>query len=204
MEGLPDMVIFQLTLQASQEFLTTLKTIHRAVGINKPNFPPNIRTAPSGNWRPSFNENNAFAQPKMDVATTLLIVSCYVQLVELFENLLNMFEMFLRFTLGETLVNEGLTFAEVDIPDFTTQVVMFAELIKHVLMQINVVIGVPGVRRMNTVWYGLLIDPKGQELLMRELGANGQQEWSERPKKLVTGIDRLKALLEEASMLTQF
>ncbi|KAK0388017.1 hypothetical protein NLU13_4261 [Sarocladium strictum] len=203
-EGLPDLVIFQLTIQCSQEFLTTLKTIHRAVGINKPAFPPNIRTSPSGNWRPSFNdENNAFAQPKLDLATTFLIVSCFVQLVELCENLLNMFEMFMRYTLGETLRNDGMTFADVTIPDFTTQVSMFAEMVRHVLLQINVVIGVPGTRRLNTVWYGLLTDPKGQEILRRELGSS-MQEWSERPKKLITGIDRLKALIEEASMLAQF
>lgn len=103
----------------------------------------------------------------------LLIVLCYVQLVELFENLLNMFEMFFCFIFGEILVNEGLIFVEVDIFDFIIQVVMFVELIKYVLMQINVVIGVLGVRWMNIVWYGLLIDFKGQELLMRELGVNG-------------------------------
>ncbi|KAL2205727.1 hypothetical protein CC79DRAFT_1369183 [Sarocladium strictum] len=205
MEGLPDMVIFQLTIQASQEFLTTLKTIHRSVGMNKPNFPPGIRTVPSGNWRSSFaSEPSAYSQPKLDIATTLLIVSCFVQLIEVFESLLNMFELFARFTMGETLVNEGLVFADVQIPDFTTQIVMFAEMVRHVLTQINVVIGVPGTRRLNTIWVGLLTDPKGQEILKRELGGNAYQDWSERPKKLITGIDRLKGVVEEAAMLAQF
>jgi hypothetical protein len=140
----------------------------------------------------------------LDIATTLLIVSCFVQLIEVFESLLNMFELFARFTMGETLVNEGLVFADVQIPDFTTQVVMFSEMVRHVLTQINVVIGVPGTRRLNTIWVGLLTDPKGQEILKRELGGNNQQDWSERPKRLITGIDRLKGVVEEAAMLAQF
>jgi hypothetical protein len=115
-----------------------------------------------------------------------------------------MFELFARFTMGETLVNEGLVFADVQIPDFTTQIVMFAEMVRHVLTQINVVIGVPGTRRLNTIWVGLLTDPKGQEILKRELGGNAYQDWSERPKKLITGIDRLKGVVEEAAMLAQF
>lgn len=205
MEGLPDMAIFQVAIQALQDYLTTIKTIHRQVGLNKPNIPPGTRSEVSGNWHSAFGaEHHTYKQPKLDVATTFLIVSCFVQLIKICENLLNMFEVFLRFTIGETLINEMLTFAGVVITDFTTQVSMFAEMVRHILLQINVILGIPGSSRLTTVWTGLLADTKDQELLKRELTTNAHPDWSERPRKVLAGIDRLKSTLEEVSMLTQF
>ena len=145
-----------------------------------------------------------YLQPSLDVPTTLLIVSCFVQLIGACETMLHMFDTFLKLTMGETLGNDGLAFAGVIVPEFTSQVIMFSQMVRLMLLQIYAVLGIPRNGRPRTVWAGLLSTERDRELLGKELGMSSQQEWSERPLKLVAGIDKLRVTLDEASMLSQF
>ena len=204
MEGLPDMAIYQITIQCLQEYLATLKTIHRSGG-SRPYMGSGTRHENLSHWAGARGAAAiTYLQPSLDVPTTLLIVSCFVQLIGACETMLHMFDTFLKLTMGETLGNDGLAFAGVIVPEFTSQVIMFSQMVRLMLLQIYAVLGIPRNGRPRTVWAGLLSTERDRELLGKELGMSSQQEWSERPLKLVAGIDKLRVTLDEASMLSQF
>ncbi|KAH8178392.1 fungal zn(2)-Cys(6) binuclear cluster domain-containing protein [Sarocladium implicatum] len=204
MDGLPDMAIYQITIESLQEYLTTLKTIHRSGG-SRPYMGSVTRPEPIAQWAGGRGAAPiTYLQPSLDIPTTLLIVSCFVQIIGACESMLHMFDTFLKLTMGETLGNDGIAFAGVIVPEFTSQVIMFSQMVRLLLLQIYAVLGIPRHGRPRTVWAGLLSNERDRELLGKELGASSHQEWSDRPLKLVAGIEKLRNTLDEASMLSQF
>lgn len=196
---LPDLDVYQGTMKVTQDFLRILKSIHRQLWVRAK---VNSQMSPAS---AADREDGGQTQSPLDRATTVLIVSCYVQLIQLYEVMVKEFDVFCTLTKGSTMATDPLDFAGTPIVDFSSQAIIFTELSNHLLRQINLVVGMPGAWSGKTPWTGLLTGKSDQELLQRELnGPRGAADWSIRPKKMMEDIQSFRMLMEECSMLTQY
>jgi hypothetical protein len=153
----------------------------------------------------SENENGVSpSAPKIDSSSAFLVVSCFVMLIKSLESLFAMTHARLN-DLSDGPIRSGLAMPEmmfIDIPivEFSSQSLLFAEGVLHLLSQINVVLGFPSRWSGRSIWTGLLSTQRYRDLLNKELGyVDGL--WSTRPFRLTETIIMTKDLLQELAMM---
>ena len=188
----------KVLLETAQEFLKAIRAIHQKVGIH---------------LRPSTSED-PFADPspsvelqKVDSPTAFLVISCFSQVLKILELVYVIITT--RFY-QPSVLNPGppqyvipstISFADVNIPDFTTQMSVFSEMSRHLLVQMMLVLGLPGTRWPGgTAWNGLLQDDKYRNMLNDELGCASDGLWTRRPANVLAMMNTAREMILVQSM----
>lgn len=129
-----------------------------------------------------------------------LIISCYVQLIQHLEFILNMNLNTIRETHRDLMDAAPMSFADVPLLEPSTQFVLFSELLRHVVTQINLLIGFPSPWSSKSAWMGLMTSQRYKDMLNSELGAV-EDGWTTRPNKLLDLNRITKGMLEELTMM---
>lgn len=221
-KGCPGMTCVKVILRAAQEYLSTIKALHKMVGTKvtpspEPPEPALSPRPPPPNFDHLFPSlaKSVCPEPCLDSSPTLqktpeppildshvafLVVSCFAQLIRPLELIFTLITD--RMSIGSVPdpLPGDMSFADVAIVEFTTQVLVFVEIVRHVLGQIQLVLGLPSTWSDKSMWTGLLSPPKYQYMLNKELGAV-EGQWSARPARLMNLVDVAKDLLLEYSMV---
>lgn len=188
----------QTTLRAIQEYAITVKAPHRKHGIH--HRPTNDPSTPQDQNSSSMTYQDVNDPPWiLDSPTALLVISCFSQMISFLEFVLSVFNTRLSdFTAPEPSAGR-ISLADVPLLEFSSQLLIYAELINHLLKQIMLVLGLPVSWPGKSTWIGLLTTQRYRELLNAELGSV-EGMWSARPAKVLGMIDALKGILLMQSM----
>lgn len=93
-----------------------------------------------------------------------------------------------------------MSFADVPLLEPSTQFVLFSELLRHVVTQINLLIGFPSPWSSKSAWTGLVTSQRYKDMLNSELGAV-EDGWTTRPNKLLDLNRITRGMLEELTMM---
>jgi hypothetical protein len=211
-------------LSTAQEFVRILRALHRRIGTlpltmkGPPQQPHGVRSgwtwssmltyldtsSEDGSDSHDGKSAQVASARTLDSPTAFLVISCFVMLIKCVENLFAMTHARLN-DLSDGPIRTDLAFSEmmfVDIPiiELSTQGILFAEGLLHLLSQINVLIGFPSRWSGRSIWTGLLSAPKYRDLLNKELGYV-EGLWSTRPFRLTETIIMTKDLLQELAMM---
>lgn len=183
-EGPGGMKSVQSILRSSQEYLSTIRQLHRKLGV-KARGDVVLAGTP---------------QVILESPTAFLVISCFSQIIKSLELLFTLFNTNLV-SHNSIPVNGGdVAFGDVPVMDFATQASLFTEFVRHVLGQILLVLGIPSERwAHNTIWTGLLAGDRYRETLNYELGSVVGL-WSVKPSRVLQMVDLCKELLLEYSM----
>lgn len=207
----------QMVMKSAQEFLVVIKALHRQLGTRTATH--RGRTArsdltalaidpalsgtmsPSSTGSPPGASNTAPSLPPVfDSPTMFLVISCYVQLVKHFEFILKCIYDSISDTDQDLIRPAPMEYAHVPIIEASTQFILFSELVRHVLGQINLVLGLPSIWSSRSAWTGLLTPRRYRDMVNVELGAM-EGMWTARPGKLVEMTRLIKDMFVEFSMM---
>ncbi|RSL96287.1 hypothetical protein CDV31_013541 [Fusarium ambrosium] len=207
----------QLVMKSAQEFLVVIKALHRQLGTRTAThrgrtarsdltalvMDPALSgtTSPSSAGSPPGEAGTTPSLPPVfDSPTMFLVISCYVQLIKHFEFILKcIFD-------SVSDANQDLTrpapmeYAHVPLVEASTQFILFSELVRHVLSQINLVLGLPSIWSNRSAWTGLLTCQRYKDMVNVELGAM-EGMWTARPGKLIEMTRLIKEMFVEFSMM---
>ncbi|KAF4471820.1 hypothetical protein FALBO_1257 [Fusarium albosuccineum] len=206
----------QVAIKSAQEFLIVIKALHRQLGtrtvssqgrssqsnamalildpcLSGAASPSSAGTPPGGIQAPP--------PPVFDSPTMFLIISCYVQLIKHIELVVkSIYEAFNDTAQDLPGPAPMMHFADVPLIEASPQFVLFSELVRHILSQINLVLGLPSPWSGRSAWTGLLTSQRYRDMVNVELGAM-EGMWTTRPAKLLE-INRVtKEMLIEFSMM---
>ncbi|KAH8908189.1 hypothetical protein BR93DRAFT_968023 [Coniochaeta sp. PMI_546] len=188
---------FRVIMQSAQEYLATIKALHRVIGT---------RSCPAGTSSKyslpvSPDPDHLHQQPTRTLNSPIayLVVSCFVQLIRPLEVCVSIMHARIADTSSEPRPAQNMAFAGVTLLDFSTQALLAIELVQHVLSQIQLVLGLPSPRSSKSGWSGLLTPTKYREMLNAELGLV-EDGWTVRPAKLNEMMSTTKELLLERTM----
>ncbi|KAH7179559.1 uncharacterized protein B0J16DRAFT_374577 [Fusarium flagelliforme] len=214
----------QMVLRTAQEFLVVLKSLHRQLGTrtvscygrqpythkaikalaaDAPSSPVSpLPSLSSGAASPTSRTGSATPQlpPVFDSPTMFLIISCYVQLIQHLEFILKMNLNTIQETHRDLMDAASMSFADVPLLEPSTQFVLFSELLRHVVTQLNLLIGFPSPWSSKSAWTGLVSSQRYKDMLNSELGAV-EDGWTTRPSKLLELNRITKGMLEELTMM---
>ncbi|KAM0242304.1 hypothetical protein ACHAPO_000716 [Fusarium lateritium] len=194
----------QMALRTAQDFLVVLKTLHRQLGMrsvscygrqpytNKmimaltADTPTSSASSPpslsSGGTTPTSESYAPRLPPVFDSPTMFLIISCYVQLIKHLEFVLKLIFNSISDPQRDLIDSAPMAFAEVPLIEPSTQFVLFSELLRHVMSQINLLVGFPSPWSSKTAWTGLMTCQRYKDMLNSELGVV-EDGWTTRPRK---------------------
>lgn len=208
----------QLVLKVAQEFLVVLKSLHRQLGTRtvscKGRKPHTNRmvwaltadtvsesTSPSSEGTtPTSGSTTPQPPPVFDSPTMFLVISCYVQLIKHLEFVFKITFNSLSDPNQDLLESAPMAFADVPLVEPSTQFMLFSELIRHIMGQINLLIGFPSPWSSKSAWTGLMTCQRYKDMLNVELGAV-EDGWTTRPNKLIELNRITKGMLDEFSMM---
>jgi hypothetical protein len=212
----------QMALRTAQDFLVVLKSLHRQLGTrtvscygrqpytNKTimalgvdmstSSPSSSPSLSSGGAIPTSGSATPQLPPVFDSPTMFLIISCYVQLIKHLEFVLKLIFTCMSDPQRDLIDTAPMAFADVPLAEPSTQFVLFYELLRHVVSQINLLIGFPSPWSSKSAWTGLMTSQRYKDMLNSELGAV-EDGWTTRPNKLMELNRRTKAMLDELSMV---
>lgn len=189
-------------LSSLQEYLVAIKALHRKFGVRSPSQPGLTKSQEHAQYT-----NQQLLQQTLDTPTALLVVSCFTQLVKCLEVVYGVANACLALDGAVVAENSfaGVHLAGVHITEFSTQAILFTEVVRHVLRQIYVVLGLPtNFRGRDTrpIWTGLLTGERYRDLLNQELGNSSEPVggWTTRPTKLLEDLDHCKEIILERSL----
>ncbi|CAF3467753.1 unnamed protein product [Fusarium graminearum] len=212
----------QMALRTAQDFLVVLKTLHRQLGtrtvscygrqpytnktilalvadtsISSASSSPPLS---SSSTTPTSGSTAPHLPPVFDSPTMFLIISCYVQLVKHLEFVLKLIFNSISDPQTDLIDSAPMAFAEVPLVEPSTQFVLFSELLRHVMSQINLLVGFPSPWSSKSAWTGLMTCQRYKDMLNSELGAV-EDGWTTRPNKLMELNRITKGMLDELSMV---
>ncbi|RGP60359.1 hypothetical protein FSPOR_10691 [Fusarium sporotrichioides] len=212
----------QMALRTAQDFLVVLKTLHRQLGTrtvscygrqpytNKTimaltaDTPTSSASSPpslsSGGTTPISGSSAPQLPPVFDSPTMFLIISCYVQLIKHLEFVLKLIFNSISDPQRDLIDSAPMAFADVPLIEPSTQFVLFSELLRHVMCQINLLIGFPSPWSNKSAWTGLMTCQRYKDMLNSELGVV-EDGWTTRPSKLMELNRITKGMLDELSMV---
>ncbi|KAM5361736.1 hypothetical protein ACJZ2D_012909 [Fusarium nematophilum] len=212
----------QNVIKSSQEFLVVIKALHRQLGtrpVSRQNPPPtsstdlvtlvldpvlsessSSSTPPSVGSPPSSTSASSSAPPVFDSPTMFLVISCYVQLVKHLEFVVKIIYDSISDTTHDVLDPAPMEFAEVAVIEAPSQFILFSELIRHVMGQTNLVLGLPSPWSGRSAWTGLLTCQRYRDMVNVELGAV-EGMWTARPGRLMEMTRLTKEVFVELSMM---
>ncbi|KAF0638175.1 hypothetical protein FPSE5266_10997 [Fusarium pseudograminearum] len=212
----------QMALRTAQDFLVVLKTLHRQLGTrtvscygrqpytNKTILALAADTSTSSaspspplsssSTTPTSGSTAPQPPPVFDSPTMFLIISCYVQLVKHLEFVLKLIFNSISDPQTDLIDSAPMAFAEVPLVEPSTQFVLFSELLRHVMSQINLLVGFPSPWSSKSAWTGLMTCQRYKDMLNSELGAV-EGGWTTRPSKLMELNRITKGMLDELSMV---
>jgi hypothetical protein len=134
----------------------------------------------------------------------LVIISAYVQILELFEISMVWVHMRLQTIQIDPLKPiEGLAFGALQLADGYLQIAVFTEIVSHTMDKIDKLLGIAVVdspqKLRNHTSNGLLTRSRRLPLLYSEL-RSPRDDWSPRPAMLRESIKAAKAIILEASL----
>lgn len=192
-------------LSTLQEYLVTVKELHRGFGLVDASH--DASASPPATSLTEQHKQQPQCEPSLDSPTAFLVISCFHQIVRTLELVFTTVNTCLSPELAATTVAfpppRDVTFAGVDILEFSSQGVMYAELVRHVLRQLFVILGLPqaDAPHARTMWTGLLSKGRYMDLLNAELGGGKDcTEWTPRPAKLLESLDTCKEMFIQRSM----
>ena len=218
--------IVERALVAAQHFLQTLGRLHRRVmprpGVIAWTVEPRALTlGPSrddsiemlgahdyfpprgaGSTIPNSNQPS-----KLDAPTALLIISCYVQIINLFEITIRWIELKLQHAInGEPLdAIEGITFGALKLSDGYLQAIIFVDIVWHLLVKTERLLGVVTTddeQSFYSTQLGLLSGSRHIEMLYCQL-ESPHRDWAPRPAQLRERLLAAKDILTAASIASQ-
>ncbi|RGP59466.1 hypothetical protein FLONG3_11184 [Fusarium longipes] len=213
----------QMALRTSQDFLVVLKSLHRQLGVRNVSCygrqpytnktimaltahmstytsSPSPSLSSSGGTTPTSESATPQLPPVFDSPTMFLIISCYVQLIKHLEFIVKSVLSSISDPQRDLIDSAPMAFAEVPLIEPSTQFVLFFELLRHVVSQINLLIGLPSSWSNKSAWTGLMTCQRYKDMLNSELGAV-EDGWTTRPDKLIELNRRTKGMLDELSMI---
>lgn len=212
----------QMLLRTAQEFLVVLKSLHRQIGtravscygrqpytnksimaLTRDTPTSSVSSSPSlssGDTTPTSGSATPELPPVFDSPTMFLIISCYVQLTIHLEFVLKSIFNSILDPQRDLIDTAPMAFAEVPLIEPSTQFVLFSELLRHVMSQTNLLIGIPGPWSSKSAWTGLMTCQRYKDMLNSELGAV-EDGWTTRPSKLMDLNTTTKGMLEELAMM---
>lgn len=181
----------KILMETAQDFLKAIRAIHRKVGINVQHSTDTNHTA-------------AYQSLKIDTPTAFLVISCFVRILNILELVYTIITTRFRGPSAgpytEDVIPTSIYFADVNLLDFSSQLAVFSELSRHLLMQTMLVLGVPGARwPAGTTWNGLLQDAKYRDMLNGELGSV-EGLWSRRPADVLAMMNTARDMIFVQSM----
>lgn len=193
----------QLLMKNVQEFLGVIKALHRQVGTRPVSGWGSSRAVSlSGSTTPS-DDNTADASPppaSHDSATMFLVISCYVQLIRHVEMVLRIIHDTVTDPSSEPLGRAPMAYAEVPIAEASSQFILFCELVRHLVAQMNLVLGLPSPWAARSAWTGLLRQARHRDMVNAELGAV-EGLWTTRPARVVELTGVCREVFVEISMM---
>jgi hypothetical protein len=138
--------------------------------------------------------------PVFDSPTMFLVISCYVQLIKHLEFVFKITFNSLSDPNQDLLESAPMAFADVPLVEPSTQFMLFSELIRHIMSQINLIIGFPSPWSSKSAWTGLMTCQRYKDMLNVELGSV-EDGWTTRPNKLMELNRITKLMLDEFSMM---
>ncbi|KAF5564048.1 hypothetical protein FPHYL_4912 [Fusarium phyllophilum] len=209
----------QVVLKAAQEYLVVLKTLHRQLGTRtvycqgrKPHtnrtmlsleantVSPESIASSSGGATPTSGSTTPELPPVFDSPTMFLTISCYVQLTKHLEVVLRIIFNSISDPHQDLIDAAPMSFADVPLIEPSTQFVLFSEMFRHIMSQMNLLMGLPSAWSSQSAWTGLLTNQLYRDMLNTELG-DVEDGWTTRPGKLME-INRItKDMLDEFTMM---
>ncbi|KAH6885738.1 hypothetical protein B0T10DRAFT_491454 [Thelonectria olida] len=204
----------QLLMKNAQEFLGVIKALHRQLGT-QPMSKQTRSASPdllalttdaslSGSTTPSSGSSPTHDLPQLstthDSPTMFLVISCYVQLIRHIEMVLKIIYDSVADPTAEPVGRAPMAYADVPIIEASSQFILFCELVRHVVGQTNLVLGLPSVWTGRSAWTGLLRHERHRGMVNAELGAVDGL-WTTRPARLLDLTTMSKELFIELSML---
>ncbi|RSL40555.1 hypothetical protein CEP53_013291 [Fusarium sp. AF-6] len=207
----------QLVMKSAQEFLVVIKALHRQLGTRTAThrgrtarsdltalvMDPALSgtTSPSSAGSPPGEPGTAPSLPPVfDSPTMFLVISCYVQLIKHFEFILKCIFDSVSDANQDLIRPAPMEYAHVPLVEASTQFILFSELVRHVLSQINLVLGLPSIWSNRSAWTGLLTCQRYKDMVNVELGAM-EGMWTARPGKLIEMTRLIKEMFVEFSMM---
>ncbi|KAF7559301.1 hypothetical protein G7046_g4855 [Stylonectria norvegica] len=207
----------QRFMRCMQEFLVVIKALHRRSGtrsVPKPRYKPQSAAphrlmltsdpclSPAAPPEDLSSNSTTCSSSTLDSPTMFLVVSCYVQIIQYLELLLQMVHARLADTTIVYIEVGPMDFADVALIETSSQFALFCELVSHLLRQINLVVGLPSACSDRSIWTGLLKEQRYREMVNAELGAvEIEGGWTTRPGRLMDMTRAAKDLLEETSAM---
>jgi hypothetical protein len=219
-----DLELLKRILDSVQDFLGTIKAMHRRLGtrdsarpIIKYGRPEREDSSTTTSTSPedvhaqqsqgSFQTGSGCGLKSrntiIDSHTAFLVISCYSQVIKHIE----LIATIVNHHLGDETMPlmgpaENMTLMGLNVVDFSSQVGLFTELVRNVVCQITLVLGLPMAPWSGrSVWTGLLREDRYREMLNQELGGPIQDQWTTRPAKLMEAMDETRRLVMEVSMM---
>lgn len=219
-----DLELLKRILGSVQDFLGTIKAMHRRLGTRdstrpiikygrpeRENSSSTTSTSPDDvhaeQSRSSFQTSPGSGLKSrntiIDSHTAFLVISCYSQVIKHIE----LIATIVNHHLGDQTMPlmgpaENMTLMGLTVDDFSSQVGLFTELVRNVVCQITLVLGLPMAPWSGrSVWTGLLREDRYREMLNQELGGPIQDQWTTRPAKLMEAMDETRRLVMEVSMM---
>jgi hypothetical protein len=209
----------QVVLKAAQEYLVVLKTLHRQLGtrtvfcqgrtphtnrmmlaLEANTESPESIASSSDETTPTSGSTTPELPPVFDSPTMFLTISCYVQLTKHLEVVLKIIFNSISDPHQDLIDAAPMSFADVPLIEPSTQFVLFSETFRHIMSQMNLLMGLPSTWSSQSAWTGLLTNQRYRDMLNTELG-DVEDRWTTRPSKLME-INRItKDMLDEFTMM---
>lgn len=190
----------QNLMSLAQEFLVVIKALHRQLGTRPVTRQQSPTMTPSFDALFALPSEPSFEEASLDAPTMFLIISCYTLLVKHIEIIFKSIYDSVSDTSREPIGPAPMAFAHVPILEASGQFILFSELVRHILGQISLVLGLPSSWSGRSAWTGLLKGQRYRDMVNAELGAVDGL-WTTRPAKLMDTIQTTKDIFVELSMM---